>query len=141
LAPLVAEAFRAEAPEVEVRLEIDDAMPPVDMHLVTVQQVLTNLLNNARKYGGTDIGIRVGWRERSVCAAVLDRGPGVADDELARLFTPYFRSSRTAASATGLGLGLAVCQRLVEASGGTMYAERRAGGGMEIGFCVPPSAG
>ncbi len=138
LIPSVTADFAKKTPEMTIALSIDESMPPVNVHVVTVQQVLQNLLSNARKYAGTDVEVAVGSRDGWVAVAVLDRGPGVPEADVERLFTPYFRSGETSERTVGLGLGLAVCQRLMEASGGKIYAERREAGGMEFGFCLPP---
>ena len=64
---------------------------------------------------------------------VLDRGIGIMAD-MERLFTPFFRSSRARGMASGTGVGLAVCRRVIEAQGGTIWAKQREGGGSEFGF-------
>ncbi|HMO95690.1 MAG TPA: ATP-binding protein, partial [Tepidiformaceae bacterium] len=57
--------------------------------------------------------------------------------EAARIFERFYRSDRTAKLASGAGLGLAVCKRLVEAMDGEVWARPRDGGGLEVGFRLP----
>jgi signal transduction histidine kinase len=71
-----------------------------------------------------------------VVVRVCDHGVGITDEEAAQIFKPFFRSTRTAASAPGAGLGLAVCMRLIEAQGGRIWASARPGGGTEFGFAL-----
>jgi signal transduction histidine kinase len=68
---------------------------------------------------------------------VLDRGAGIDDTEIEAIFTPFYRSARTADVAEGIGIGLSVCKRLVEAMGGVIWAISRDGGGTEFGFSLP----
>ena len=70
---------------------------------------------------------------------VLDRGPGIAPEDVDSLFDPFYRASGTRSKAAGLGIGLAVCKRLVEAYDGHMWARNREGGGTEFGFALPIS--
>ena len=67
---------------------------------------------------------------------VLDTGPGVLEDEVASLFTPFFRSAR-ALSTDGYGLGLALASRSIEAHGGTIRAQNRATGGLSVEITLP----
>jgi signal transduction histidine kinase len=69
--------------------------------------------------------------------SVLDRGAGIAADEIDLVFDRFYRSDRTAAQAAGIGLGLTVCKRLVEAQAGQIWARPRAGGGLEVGITLP----
>ena len=71
-----------------------------------------------------------------VSVSVLDRGPGIAPEEAEEIFAPFYRSPRTALMVKGIGIGLTVCKRLIEAQGGRMFAEQRNGGGSEIGFTL-----
>jgi two-component system sensor histidine kinase KdpD len=73
-----------------------------------------------------------------MCAVrVLDRGQGVADEERASIFQPFYRSARTSVHAEGVGIGLSVCKSLTEAMGGTIWCRGREGGGCEFGFTLP----
>jgi len=67
----------------------------------------------------------------------MDRGSGISEEDIARIFDPFFRSAATANRASGMGLGLAVCKRLVEEQGGNIWMARRPGGGTEVLFTVP----
>jgi signal transduction histidine kinase len=104
-----------------------------------LDQILLNLVTNADKYSPSEqpIEIEVCIEEDQQVFRVLDRGPGVSDDEIGRIFESFFRSSTTAASARGTGVGLAVCKRLVAAQGGRIWANLRPGGGLEVGFALP----
>ena len=69
--------------------------------------------------------------------AVLDRGIGFGEEDAGRIFTPFFRSTSAKRHASGMGIGLAVCKRIVEAQGGRVWARRRADRGAEVGFSLP----
>jgi len=96
-------------------------------------------VGNAVKYSPPDAPIQVVLRARPEGAeiAVLDRGFGVSPEEAERIFERFYRSDRTSRLASGAGLGLAVCKRLVEAMSGEAWARPREGGGLEVGFSLP----
>lgn len=108
-------------------------------HLVLLLQ---NLLTNAHKYGGTDgpIDVALDTVDREARVRVLDRGLGLDEADIDRLFSPFYRSSEAQRTAGGLGLGLPVCDRIVRALGGRMWAAPRDGGGAEFGFALPLAA-
>ena len=68
---------------------------------------------------------------------ILDEGPGIASDEVDRLFELFYRSPTTAAQSAGAGIGLFACRALVEAMGGRIWASPRPTGGAEFGFSLP----
>lgn len=104
-----------------------------------IEHVVRNLVTNAVKYSPPDSPIEVVLREQPTGASVhvLDRGFGVGEGEASRIFERFYRSDRTAKLASGAGLGLAVCKRLVEAMEGEVWARPREGGGLEVGFRLP----
>ncbi|WP_437329430.1 sensor histidine kinase [Sorangium sp. So ce381] len=113
-----------------VDVEVLDGVPPLWADPGRLEQVLTNLLSNAAKYGAPGTPIRIGVERRSgeVLVAVENEGKGIAPDELPRLFARYYRTSEAkAGGAAGLGLGLYIVRGLVEAHGGRIWAESEPG--------------
>lgn len=105
-----------------------------------LEQVVTNLLSNALKYGAPETQIRLEVRDTGGHAEVLvtNRGPGIPGDELPFLFERYFRSRAARTSATkGSGLGLYIAKGLVEAHGGHIWAESSPDETTTFHFTVP----
>lgn len=102
-------------------------------------RALGNLLENAAKYApsGTPIDLRIRHQGEMVELAVMDRGPGVADEERDRIFEPFYRSPAVQGETWGTGLGLAIARGLVEAQGGRVTYEPREGGGAVFTLCLP----
>src|SRR6266508_2658776 len=90
-----------------VRLEVRDPVPAVLADPVRLDQIVGNLVSNALKYSLADSEVRVtlGATPSALRLSVEDRGPGIAPDELSRLFERYYRT-KSAAQAEGLGLEL-----------------------------------
>ena len=103
-----------------------------------IEQIVRNLLANAAKYSpvGSTVTLRVDPSDSEVAVRVLDQGPGVMAAEVEQLFTLFYRSPTTAASAAGAGIGLFVCRRLIDAMGGHIWAQARPDGGSEFGFAL-----
>ena len=110
--------------------EADVAVPAglkVLVDPVRFEQVLTNLLTNAYRYGGPQVTIEGAAHNGTVRLAVADNGTGVPRDLVPRLFEPFARGSN-AETQGGSGIGLALCRRLVEAFGGEIRYEPGAAG-------------
>jgi signal transduction histidine kinase len=106
-----------------------------------VEQVLRNLISNAAKYSPLGSTIQVAIDDTAggdVEVRVLDQGPGVAPGEVDELFSLFYRSPTTAASAAGAGIGLFVSRQLVTEMGGRVWARPRPEGGSEFGFSLAP---
>ena len=101
-----------------------------------VERAVSNLVENALKFSDGVVEIDVS----SGAVRVSDRGPGVCADDLPRLFDRFFRSD-AARALPGSGLGLAIVRDMAEAHGGSVAAAPRVGGGLVIGFQLPPAAG
>jgi signal transduction histidine kinase len=110
-----------------------------------LEQVLTNLLGNAIKFGhsGGHIDVTARPLEVTTCGArgfveiaVADDGPGIAAADRERIFDPYVQVG-DAGGRGGLGLGLSICRRLVEAHGGEIRVDARGGGGARFVFTLP----
>ncbi|HUG56358.1 MAG TPA: PAS domain-containing sensor histidine kinase [Candidatus Limnocylindrales bacterium] len=102
-------------------------------------QVFANLLANASKYAPEGSTVTCGSTEGGgfVRVTVTDEGPGIPDDEQARLFERFFRSREVRDQAGGLGLGLAICRAIVHAHGGDISVESAAGRGTSVHFTLP----
>ena len=101
-------------------------------------RALDNLIDNARKYGGTEpSSVEARRANGSVLIAVRDRGPGFASDELERVFDPFYRGTSARGQASGFGLGLSLARRVAEAHGGSIRAANPPGGGALIEMLLP----
>ncbi len=140
---LAAERFRAAHPGRELAVTVDPGLPPIDADPALLRRVLDNLLDNARKYSddGSRITLAARREDGALAVEVADGGIGLDEADLARLFTPFFRSDRSRARGTGgVGLGLALAKRVVEAHGGHIAADSAPGKGMRVRFSVPAAA-
>jgi two-component system sensor histidine kinase KdpD len=101
-----------------------------------LEQVFINLLENAARHtpAGTAIDVSAKLEKDSLLVQIADRGPGLAPDELERVFEKFYHAKSPAA---GAGLGLAICRAVVEAHGGRIWAENRSEGGAVFRFTLP----
>ncbi len=122
-----------------VTVSMPEELPPVHLDYVEIDQVLSNLLENAAKYApsGTPIEITVQQAPAELRVAVADHGPGIPPAALPRLFEAFYRGESDQPRPQGQGVGLAVAKGLVEAHGGRIWAENRAGGGARFVFTLP----
>jgi len=132
--------FSRRHPNRDIRLvEVPGHHVVVEADRTHLVLLLQTLLTNAHTYGGPDGAIEVTLEtvDREARVRVLDRGLGLDDTDTARLFSPFYRSTEAQRTASGLGLGLPVCERIVTALGGRLWASPRDGGGAEVGFALP----
>lgn len=121
---------------IKVELPTEE-LPPVLLDYSEMDQVLTNLIENAVKYSpaGSEIMVSARLADGQLKVIVEDGGPGVAAAAIPHLFEPFYRAGE--ARRGGSGLGLAVARGLVEAHGGRIWAENRAEGGARFLFAIP----
>jgi len=129
------EVFPARQIAVDVRAE--SAL--VDGHEPWIAQIVSNMVGNAEKYSpaNADIEIAVDDEDGNVVVRVLDEGRGIAEEDAPFVFDPFYRAAHAAQQSGGLGLGLAVCKRLIDLQGGKIWAKTRPTGGAEFGFSLP----
>ncbi|MEX1253338.1 MAG: PAS domain S-box protein [Dehalococcoidia bacterium] len=118
---------------------VDAQLRPVAGEAMYLEQVLRNLLSNAEKYSpqGLAIELHVESCGDEAVVRVLDQGAGIEPEEAESIFERFYRSQSARAKARGLGLGLTVCKRLIEAQSGRVWARPREAGGLEVGFALP----
>jgi two-component system sensor histidine kinase KdpD len=122
----------------EVAVDVSEDLPPVSLDYIEIDEVLTNLIENATKYTPPGSAIEISARRHDggeVLVEVADSGPGVPAEALKRIFDPFYRVAGS--RAPGTGLGLAVARGLVEAHGGRIWAENRPKGGARFSFTLP----
>jgi PAS domain S-box-containing protein len=144
LAEVAREAVRlcnweAGTAQVAVSDVLPDNLPPVFADRVLLEQVLLNLLRNAidanrERHPGAPSQVRLEAGEADGCLAirVIDQGPGVSDEQMAKLFTPFYTSK-----ADGLGLGLSMSRSIIEGFGGALEASPAEGGGLCLECRLP----
>jgi two-component system sensor histidine kinase KdpD len=121
-----------------VAVDIPEALPEISVDPAILERVIVNLTENALRYSPADkpplltasaLGDRVELR-------VVDRGPGIPEQDRDRMFVPFQRLGDTD-NTTGVGLGLALSRGLTEAMGGSLTAEETPGGGLTMTVSVP----
>ncbi|MDQ6616135.1 MAG: ATP-binding protein [Actinomycetota bacterium] len=137
LAAMVVEKVKLEYPELDARISFADNFPKVFADPDKIEQVLTNLVENACKYASLK-GLRlvgeVGPGDE-VSVTVTDKGEGIPAADLHKVFTKFFR--RSEGRPTGSGLGLWISRGLVEAHSGRLAAESNPGQGTSFRFTLP----
>ena len=120
-----------------VAVNVPAELPLVAMDDVLIEQVLVNLLDNAVKYTPPDSPIRIiaSATDRAVTVEVADHGPGLRPGEEDKVFEKFYRGQP--AGGRGAGLGLAICQGIVKAHGGRIWAQNLPEGGVSFLFTLP----
>lgn len=139
IAEQVATQRRALAPNHPVRVKADTDLPLADADPVRVEQVISNLVDNAIKYSpeGGPITIAISGGEM-ITVRVSDRGIGIAPEHIGHLFERFYRVDGTLTRTTkGAGLGLYICKSLIEAHGGRIWVDSEPGVGSTFSFTLP----
>jgi K+-sensing histidine kinase KdpD len=120
---------------VELEVRVPPGLPLVDIDYVLVDQVASNLLENAVRHAppGSEVVVSALREGREVAVTVTDQGPGLDPTELKHIFEPF----RTGLGSASTGVGLAICRAIVEAHGGMITADNNPGGGARFRFTLP----
>jgi signal transduction histidine kinase len=132
----IIEKVQARSTYRSFKLDIDEEVPAVMANPTYVELVLENLIGNAIKYSPNDsiIDIEVRSIDEGATVVIADRGIGIDDEQAERLFEAFYRSKQARTLASGVGIGLAVCKRVIEVQEGSIWGRPREGGGSEFGF-------
>ena len=143
MASLVAknvEEFLIQVPKRHIRLTKPDHPVEIEADPVRINQVLSNLIDNAIKYTPKDrpIEVTVEQTENTVRVSVVDHGAGIPKEDQQDIFAPFSRgTTETTTRASGLGLGLSICRAIIELHQGTIGVLSEAGQGSTFYFELP----
>jgi two-component system sensor histidine kinase TctE len=127
---------RALAKGVEIGFEAEDGEARVMGDALLLREMLSNLIDNALRYGGTRISLIVRNSEQGVTWSVVDNGPGIPEQQRAAVFAPFHRLS---GGVEGAGLGLTIVQRIAHLHGAVVSLEAGEGGeGLAVSVKFPP---
>ena len=118
-----------------VEISLSEEPPSVRVDIHQIERVLVNLLENALGYSSGPVRVQISANGSDVLVRVVDRGPGIAPEELDRIFEPFQRGS--SGSMGGAGLGLAIARGFAEANRGRVWAESRPGQGTTFVLSLP----
>jgi len=132
------EKVHRQYPGRRATLDISDGLPPAIIDPGRLERIVYNLVENAFKYSpqGSEVRVFVRQDNEDLLVGVSDHGTGMSQEEIKKLFEPFNRLE-TAINRKGVGLGLLVCKRLVEAHGGRIWVESTPGHGSTFLFTIP----
>ena len=138
LVQAVVARLRPQLAAVQVRFNVRPDLPEVFVDPVQIDQVLTNLIENAALHSpvGGEVTISAAPFRDVVQVRVVDRGPGIDVDERERVFEAFYRGD-AAPERPGSGLGLAIARAIVVGHGGKIWIEGAPGGGTAVVFELP----
>jgi signal transduction histidine kinase len=128
---------QATAQQITLQFEVEGDVPPAWADRHRVMQVLSNLIGNSMKFtpSGGVISCKVEPRDGEVLFVLADTGPGIRQEDLGRIFNPYWQSER--AERMGAGLGLPIVKGIIESHGGRIWVESEEGNGTRFYFTLP----
>jgi signal transduction histidine kinase len=141
----VTDGLKVSDPDIDRRLTVSDSLFDFEVEgdPARLSQVFTNLISNALKYSDGDQPVEVSTvktENNSVRISIIDRGLGIAEEDVEKLFTPYFRSMNPEATQRpGTGLGLFLSRSIIEQHGGTLTLSTQVGIGSTFTVELPSS--
>lgn len=112
-------------------------LPETVLRPKAITRAVTNLIDNAVKYGGGEITLTAATVNGEICIEISDRGPGVPETEIERLKRPFTRLENARTDATGTGLGLAIVERIARLHDGHLDLLPNPGGGLLVRLVLP----
>ena len=127
--------LRAVLAPLQVRIDVPSELPLLYVHAALIEQALVNVLENAARFSPAQghLHVSAGVSDNQLFFAVADEGPGIPEDERAKIFDMFYTAARGDRGGQGTGLGLAICQGMVGAHGGHISVADGIGG---RGTCI-----
>lgn len=140
--PLVEETLSQLRPLTEgrrIKIEFASDLPPADVDIELLELALRQILDNALKYSPPSAEITVKAQEERgrLVLSVLDRGPGIPEEDRHRVFEKFFRTSANRGQISGSGMGLTIAQEIINAHGGEIAVKDNPGGGSDFSIFLP----
>ena len=134
------ESLQADFHDAHKEVTIEGSVAkPIPARPLALRRCVSNLVENALRYGGSAL-IRVDEDAGGINLRVLDSGPGIPAEDLAKVFEPFYRGEASRSRETGgYGLGLAIARNIARAHGGDLTLANRAEGGLEAVLRLPKS--
>jgi two-component system, OmpR family, sensor histidine kinase KdpD len=125
-----------------IDVRVSESLPPAECDEDMIVRVLKQLLANALKYSPQDspLTVSVNFKVAAIIIDVVDRGPGVEDEERERIFEKYYRGRAARSGASGTGLGLASARSIVRAHGGEIWVTSPPTGGAAFHVSLPAAS-
>jgi two-component system sensor histidine kinase BaeS len=129
----------ADEKNIHFRVTIPPNLPEVQADPIRLGQAVGNLLSNALKFtpAGKAVEVSAGFDRSEVWIRVKDEGPGIAEEEREKIFTPFYRGHQGKRFAEGMGLGLSIARDLVLAHGGRLILEESGASGSQFALFLP----
>nr|MBC8503783.1 hypothetical protein [Chloroflexota bacterium] len=124
--------------ELDIQTDFKEPLNTINADPARLVQVLDNLLNNAAKYApGSVVTLSLDWEAERAHIMVRDTGPGIPKIHLEDIFKRFYRLPEHRNKASGTGLGLYICNQIIQAHGGNIFAESALGEGMVVHIYLP----
>ena len=128
---------------IELQVQSEDCIQRMTMDASKIEQVITNLVSNAIEHTqpGTKVSIGLACDQQSMTFSVQDKGPGIAPEEMNKLFKPFEKTSaKKTAGEKSTGLGMLITRKIIEAHGGEIWVDSTLGSGTTVYFSLPRKA-
>ncbi len=119
-----------------IHTHLDD-FPPFKFRKLAIRRLISNLVDNAIRYGGKDIEVVSQESKGKIVLKVMDRGPGIQNRDPNQLIKPFVRNDSARGNHTGAGLGLTIAERIARMHGGELQLSNRDGGGLTVIVEIP----
>jgi two-component system osmolarity sensor histidine kinase EnvZ len=139
LAHLLASVAERQACIGQTLVTAIEPLPEMMLRPKAITRAVTNLIDNAVKYGGGEITLAASTVDGKICLEIKDRGPGVPVADIERLKRPFTRLESARTNATGTGLGLAIVERIARLHHGQLDLLPNPGGGLVARITLPIS--